>query len=47
VHVVGRYNDHVFDERSLSYVQGEALENSLPEAIDHAVLKMTKHEKVR
>lgn len=41
------YEDRVFDERSLTFSVGDAVENDLPEGIDVAIRKFKKGEACR
>ncbi|CAF4577365.1 unnamed protein product [Rotaria sp. Silwood1] len=40
----GTHNDHVFDERTVSFTVGEGFLQNIPEGVEHAVTKMTKNE---
>jgi FK506-binding protein 4/5 len=44
VHIIGKYNNQVFDERDVKFVNGQALDSDLIEAIDLAVTRMKKNE---
>ena len=47
VDIVGRYNDQIFDERTVTFTVGEAAEKDVIDGIDIAVTKMRKQEKCR
>lgn len=47
VHIVGRHDGKVFDERDVTFNQGEGAEHGLVEAVDLTVLKMNKGETAR
>ncbi|CAF3085528.1 unnamed protein product [Rotaria sp. Silwood2] len=40
----GTHNDHVFDERTVSFTVGEGFLQNIPEGVEHAMTKMTKNE---
>lgn len=47
VHILGKYEDNILEERDVSFVVGEASEENLIEGLDVAVVKMKKGEKSR
>ena len=45
VHLLGKYNGVVFDERDVSFCLGEGVEQGISEGIEHAIKKFKKGEK--
>ena len=45
VHIIGRHEDRVFEERDVNFVIGEASESGVIDGIDQAIKKFKKGEK--
>lgn len=45
VHITGRYNDQIFEDRDVSFVVGEGTESGVVAGIDHAIKKFIRGER--
>lgn len=45
VHIIGRFNGTVFDERDVKFPLGEGSEHNIPEGLETALEKFKKGEK--